>query len=230
MRIVSCFNTTEDDIREKWFNIFIGISLGKKYFTREHIAVFLLWALENTKEKVAVVIPDKIHAINYEVKNAYSKERALSVARRKGDEVEKAVLEIMKENKISKSQVFILRWEQIENESYVQMLAVFRRAFEENLKFRETVINIVKETPQIKGLDFTDSQYEKLAQYVIEELPLLISGVWVGGGMHFEVLPYPGFANIDYLAIDLQEGKSFPEITKGLQIKSKLKLIEAYAE
>jgi hypothetical protein len=32
------------------------------------------------------------------------------------------------------------------------------------------------------------------------------------------------------LNIDLQEGKNFPEITKKLNIKNKLKLIEAYAE
>ena len=229
MKITTCLNVDENDIRQKRFNIFIGISLGNKYFTREHIRNFLLWALENTKEKIAVLIPDKIHAINYEVKNDYSPERALAVARRKGDEVEELVADIVKEAKIPQSKIEIVRWEQIEDASYLKMLAIFRTAFKENQAFQRMVLNIVRETPHMQSFDFSDVQFEKLAQYVVEELPMLVSGVRVDG-LEYDVLPYPGFANIDYFAIDLQEGKSFPDITKKLELENKLKLVEAYAE
>jgi tRNA-dependent cyclodipeptide synthase len=229
MRITQYLNTTEEDIQARRFNIFIGISLGNKYFTPKHIRDYLLWAIENTKEKVAILIPDKIHAVNYEVKSGYSSERALAVARRKGDEVEKEVVKIIDELKIPGSKIQIVRWGGIENESHLNMLTIFQDAFRDDAAFRKIIINITKETPHISDLDFSDVQYEKLSQYVIDELPMLIGGIQKDG-VSYELLPYPGFANIDYLAIDLQEGKSFPGITKQLKIKNKLRFIEAYAE
>lgn len=229
MKIASCLNASRAEILSKKFNIFIGISLGNKYFTREHIREYLLWALEHTKEKIAVLIPDKIHAINYEVRNEYSADRAFSVTRRKGDEAEELVAEIIKGAEIPENKAEIVRWELIEDSLYLRMLNIFRAAFEENQAFRKAVIDTVKETLPYANFNFSDAQYEKLAQYVIEELPMLMSGIRIGG-VNYEVLPYPGFANIDYLAIDLQEGKSFPVITKKLNIQNKLKLIEAYAE
>jgi tRNA-dependent cyclodipeptide synthase len=228
MKIEQCFNITTEEIFQRKFNIFIGVSLGSKYFTPEHIRAYLLWAMENTKEKIAVLIPDKIHAINYQVKNEYSAERALAVARRKGDEVEVIVKKIMEDLKIPKSKLQIVRWEEIENESHLKMLAIFREAFQNNAAFRKAVISITKETPHIENLNLNDSQYEKLASYVIDELPLLMSG-FQKDSLTYDLLPYPGFANIDYFAIDLQNGKSFPEITKQLKIENILKLVEAYA-
>jgi len=229
MRITKCFNTNKEEIAEKQFNIFIGISLGNKYFTPQNIQAYIVWALENTKNKVAVLIPDKIHAINYEVKNDYSPERARSVAQRKGDKVKKIVLEIKNGLRIPESKLQIIRWEEIENESHLYMLKVFHNAFRENADFKEVIIKMVKETPHLSGLGFDDSQYAKLAQYVLDELPMLMSGIQKDN-VSYQLLPYPGFANIDYLAIDLQEGKSFPEITNGLNIKNKLRLVEAFVE
>jgi tRNA-dependent cyclodipeptide synthase len=168
MKIKKCLNTTKAEIQKKKFNICIGISLGNKYFTPKHIRAYILWALKNTKEKVAVLIPDKIHAINYEVKNGYSPTRATAVARRKGDEVEKIVEEIRKGLKIEKSRLHIVRWVQIQNASHMKMLHIFQNAFEDNMVFREAVINITKETPHIQKLNLSDSQYEKLSQYVVE--------------------------------------------------------------
>ena len=107
------------------------------------------------------------------------------------------------------------------------MVAILREEFEKNEKFRNIIIEIVKENIQSAELD--NSDYERLAVYPLEELPMLISGIEYGG-IRYELLPYPGISKIDHLAIDLQEGKGFPEITKRLSIKAKLGLIETYAE
>ena len=69
MKIKKIFNTTKKEIESKKFNIFIGISLGNKWFTKENLQEYLNWALENTKEKVLILIADKIHIINYNVRN-----------------------------------------------------------------------------------------------------------------------------------------------------------------
>lgn len=229
MRIGKFLNVTKEDLDSKVFNIFYGFSLGNKYFTPEHIRSYLVWAVENTKDKVAVLIPDKIQAVNYEVKNGYSPKRALSVALRKGIEVEERVLKVIEDLKIPESKICVVHWQDIENESYTLMHKVIYSAFEQNLRFRETVTRMVKETPYFNGLNLLESQYEKLAQYILDELPVLLEGITVEG-THYGLLPYPGFANLDYLALDLQEGTSFPEITNALQIKKKSGLVELYAE
>jgi len=65
MRIAAYLNTTKEEVIGKRFNIVLGLSLGNRYFTTEHIRSYLLWAIEKTKNKVAIIIPDKIQAINY---------------------------------------------------------------------------------------------------------------------------------------------------------------------
>lgn len=228
MRITTYLNTTESDLQSRKFNIFIGISLGNKYFSKENIKDYLLWALENTKEKVAILIPDKIHAVNYEVRSKYSKERAGNLAFREGEKVKAVVENIFSEIEPEKrALVNILKWESIETNEHKCMVDILHKEFENNKDFRNSILEIVKENIQSEKL--TDSDYEKLATYPLEELPMLVSGIEYDG-LVYDLLAYPGISKIDHLAIDLQEGKDFPEITKKLNVRAKLRLIEAYAE
>lgn len=229
MKIGQYLNTTEKEVQSKAFNIFFGFSLGNKYFTPEHIRSYIIWALENTKDKVVILIPDKIQAINYEVKSGYSPKRALAVALRKGAEIDEIAKKIIEELEIPESKIRILHWQDIEDASYIEKLDVITAAFEQNTKFRQTVIQMVKETPHLNSLNLLDSQYERLAQYIVDELPVLISGLDIGG-VQYDLFSYPGFANLDYLALDLQEGTSFPEITEQLDAPNKLRLIELYVD
>lgn len=228
MKIATYLNTTENDLQSRKFNIFIGVSLGNKYFSKENIKDYLLWALENTKEKVAVLIPDKIHSVNYEVRSKYSKERAENLAFREGEKIKDVVENILSEIEPEKrSFVNILKWQSIETGEHKSMVKILHEEFENNKEFRNLILEIVKENIQSEKL--TDSDYEKLATYPIEELPMLVSGIEYDG-LVYDLLPYPGISKIDHLAIDLQEGKNFPEITKKLGVGEKLRLIEAYAK
>jgi tRNA-dependent cyclodipeptide synthase len=229
MRIAAYLNTTEKDVSEKQFNIVLGLSLGNKYFTPEHIRSYLVWAIENTKDKVAVIIPDKIQAVNYEVKNGYSAKRAMDVAMRKGQELDVVVSDIIKNSNLPESKISTVHWKDLEDEHYLDTLKIIRDAFENNQKFRNAVIGMVRETPHIAGLGLQESDFVKLSQYIIDELPVLINGINMNGDW-YSLFPYPGFANLDFLALDLQEGKTFPELTSKLDIRNKLRLIEAYTE
>ena len=200
--------------------------MGNKYFSRESIKDYLLWALENTKEKVALLIPDKIHAVNYEVKSDYSKQRADKLAFREGEKVKKLCEEIIAEmSEENRVRVKILKWEDIETVEHKNMVAVLHREFEQNEDFKNLVVEIVKENIQNEQL--SESDYKKLATYPLEELPMLVNGIECEG-TRYDLLPYPGVSKIDRLALDLQEGKNFPEITKELNVKTKSGLIEAY--
>jgi|SRR3989344_1285314 len=226
MRIEAFLNINEHDFYSKKFNILIGISLGNKYFSEENIKNYLLWALENTKDKVAILIPDKIHSVNYEVKSRYSKGRAEKLALREGKKIKNFCENILSQINPEKwALVEILSWENIETDEHNNMAVVLREEFGKNKKFKNLIIEIVKESIQSTGL--TDFDYEKLSAYPLEELPILISGIEYRG-TRYNLLPYPGVSKIDHLAIDLQEGKNFPEITEKLNIKEKLGLVEVY--
>lgn len=228
MKIKKYLNTTSEEVKAKNSNIFIGISLGNKYFSKENIRDYLLWALENTKEKVAVLIPDKIHSVNYEVRSGYTKERALKTAVKKGEKIKEIIKNILNDlNPQKRDSVEILKWEDIETVEHKNSALILNKEFDKNEQFKNSVIEIVRENIQSEKL--TDFDYEKLASYPLEELPMLISGIEYKG-VKYDLLPYPGISKIDYLAIELQEGGTFPEITEKLQIGTKLKLIEAYIE
>ena len=228
MKISAYLNTTKEEVFAKKFNIFIGISLGNKDFSDETIREYLQWSFQNTKKEILILIPDKIHAINYEVKNRYSNERAMKVAIREGEKVRERVENILKElDLFEKPFVKIISWKDIETEDHIKNVEILRHEFKLNSDFHSLIIEIVKEAVLLSRL--TDSEYERLADYVLEELPLLITGTNYNGVL-YELQLYPGISSIDYLTIDLQKRLRFPELATKLNINSERKHIEAYAK
>jgi tRNA-dependent cyclodipeptide synthase len=163
------------------------------------------------------------------VKNGYNAKRALAVAMRKGEELEAVVRNIVTESAIPESKVHILHWSDLEDEHYLDSLRIVNAAFEQDQKFRDAVVEMVRETPHIQNLGLSESDFVKLAKYILDELPFLMNGVHFDGEW-YTLCPYPGFAKLDYLALDLQEGKTFPELTAKLDIRNTLHLIEAYVD
>lgn len=231
MRIASCLNTTIEDIKAKKFNIFLGISLGNKYFTeKENTREFISWALDNSKNDVVVLIPDKIHMVNYEVRSGYSQEKANRTVLRKSKEIKKLIEEIITTlSEAEKNRVAVLTWENIENDSdYQNRRNILRRAFKENPEFHKRVIEATKDSVNSNILNLDENDYEKLASYPLDELPVLIAGFQYND-RRYNLIPYPGTSKIDYLTIDLQNGTSFPEISKELNTQEKVAIVEAYA-
>jgi tRNA-dependent cyclodipeptide synthase len=223
MRINTYFNVTKEEIKQKKFNVVIGISIGNKYFTKNNVCEYILWAIKNTKEKVAIIIPDKIHALNYEIRSGYKKERAQRKAIREGEKIEKMVDEILSEiPKEYHAVCKILKWEDIETDEHKRMVSVLYDAFANNPKFKHEILEIVKE--YIESSKLTNSDYEKLASYILEELPMLIGGI-EHGGVVYNLLIYPGLSKIDHLKIGLQEGSLYPEISKKLNLKTEMRFI-----
>ena len=118
MKILNYFNTTKEEVEAKKFNIIIGISLGNKYFSnKENVKEFILWALENSVNDVVVLIPDKIHTINYEIRSGYSKEKAERATHKKSADTKKMVEEMTATlSEKDRARIAILTWEDIEND------------------------------------------------------------------------------------------------------------------
>ncbi len=231
MIIKSYLNCTEQDVKSKKFNIFVGISLGNKYFSKENIRKYVLWALENTKEDVLVLIADANNAINYEVLNAYNPERALQVALRKGDETEESIKKIVRGLPKKKHLlVKIGRWKDARKSKYYKdKIKIFLNEFQENKAFHDFIIKIVQENLGSKAKTMDLRKLEKLSLYVLDELPIFLNGVEFEE-KRYNLHPYPGISDLDDLLMGLQDSVLFPEIAKMLKIKHKIAVVEAYVE
>jgi len=231
MKIKTYLNCTKQEIQSKKFNIFVGISLGNKYFSKENVKKYLLWALENTKDDVLILIADKNHAINYEVLNGYNSERALQVALRKGIETEESIKKIVRGLPKEKHHLIkICKWENARKSNYYKdKIKIFLNEFKENNKFHDFIIKIVQENLGNKADNLNNEQLDKLALYILDELPILLNGVEFEGKI-YDLHPYPGLSCLDDLLMDLQNGKMFPKLTKMLEIENKIAEVEAYVE
>ncbi|MBI4160067.1 tRNA-dependent cyclodipeptide synthase, partial [Candidatus Wolfebacteria bacterium] len=178
-----------------------------------------------------VLIPDKIHVVNYEARNSYSKERAERAMYRKSDETKKMVEEIISSfNEKRRERVAVLTWKDIENDNdYQNRKNILYREFGNNSEFHKRIIEATKESASQNVLKLENGDYEKLASYPLDELPVLIAGFQYNG-RRYNLIPYPGISKIDHLTIDLQSGTSFPEISKELNIQEKVAIVEAYAK
>ena len=232
MRISNYFNTTKEEVKTKRFNIWVGVSLGNKYFSnKENTKAFISWALENSTNDVVVLIPDKIHAVNYEVRSGYSKERAERVVNRKSDEIKKMIEEILATfDENDRKRVSILTWKDIENDTdYQNRKNILYREFKNNPEFHKRIVEATTESVNQNILKLENGDYEKLASYPLDELPVLIAG-FQHNGLRYDLIPYPGVSKIDHLTIDLQNGTCFPEISKELNVQEKVAIIEVYAK
>ena len=231
MKIKKLLNITKEGFETKRFNIFIGISLGNKYFSKKNITEYLIWAIKNTRDKVALLIADKINAINYEVRRGYSKKRALNVALKKGEEIERSAKKMLNALGLEKkNKVYILRWKNIENKKeYLREKKIIEGFYKTDDGFREEIIKIVKENVNNKIIKLKGGDYEKLVKYPLSELPIFIKGFKHKGTL-FNLTAYPGIGRIDYLAKDIQDGKRFIGLKKKLNPKNKCIIAEVYAD
>jgi len=60
---------SEKKVKSKKFNIYLGISLHNKWFTKNNMKESILWGLKHTKKRFGLVIADTLQAINYENKD-----------------------------------------------------------------------------------------------------------------------------------------------------------------
>jgi tRNA-dependent cyclodipeptide synthase len=236
MRIENYLNTTKEEVENKKHNIWIGVSLGNGYFNQENIKQYILWSLEYTKESVLVLIADHIQSINIEVLDGKTPEgaerRALKLGERKYQEI-LTVINSLPEDK--RKLVDLVRWNDLveKDEHYQNALQLVREEFKTNQIFHDHIIRTVVEgrkdrESRITKLD--ESQLDKLAEYVLQELPYLAGGVMGREGVHYTLFPYPGLNELDELAIGLNNQTVYPELAKKLNINNKIAEVEAYVE
>jgi tRNA-dependent cyclodipeptide synthase len=234
MRIANYLNVTEKEIQNKQHNIWIGISLGNKYFTKENIREYILWAIDNTKDEVLVVIADALHAINLEVLDHRSPDRAFKKAVRIGDEKNKEIQEIidtLPENK--KNKVRVVRWKDILNhESYKRNLELIKNEYKTNPDFRALILEITKSGRSDRAeriSKMNNTELDRLVDYVLHELPPFVDGVQgYDQDLIYTVIPYPGLNKLNELAVGLSNKTLFLDLAQKLNLTHSIGIIEAY--
>lgn len=236
MRIEKYLNTDANEVSRNTFNIWLGISLGNKYFTQSHIKAYIQWALQYTKERVLVVIGDALHAPNLEVLDNKTPEAALRKVLKVGDQKFAEVSEILSElPNDQRGRVNVVRWKDIlDTNTYQQNLAIINAEYQSNSNFREYIRKIVKNGRQDRAERLnrlTEQELDRLCDYVLSEIPHFVNGVQgYGDNIVYTLLPYPGLNKLDELFVALHNKTLFPEVSKKLNITNKIAILEAYVE
>jgi len=216
MKIQKIFNTTISEINSKKFNIFIGISLGNKWFTKENFQEYLNWALEHTKDKVLFWIGDKIQAINYNVRNKnhskYNNNRALKNGLKIREMLKDLISELPREKQ---NKIKILRWEEYEeyDEFCKKYTSIIYNEFKKNPKFQKEILQLIKKL--ITDRKFSDEEYLELSKYLLEEFVGSYSGINYELN-YYGMYLYPQESLLHHFIEKLQQGKIFPELNKKL--------------
>src|SRR3989344_1651904 len=172
---------TEEEVKSKKFNIYMGISLNNKWFTKRNIKEYILWGLKNTKKKFCVVIADAIQSINYNVRDNYSEKTATEKALKEGDKFLKVINELLDElPKEKRKLIDIIRWADIENDTNHKItFPIFLKEFKTNILFKEEIKNIIRDfisKLNRPNINFSEEKIEKLSLYILKELPELSDG------------------------------------------------------
>jgi len=216
MKIQKIFNTTISEINSKKFNIFIGISLGNKWFTKENFQEYLNWALEHTKDKVLFWIGDKIQAINYNVRNKnhskYNNNRALKNGLKIREMLKDLISELPREKQ---NKIKILRWGEYEeyDEFCKKYTSIIYNEFKKNPKFQKEILQLIKKL--ITDRKFSDEEYLELSKYLLEEFVGSYSGINYELN-YYGMYLYPQESLLHHFIEKLQQGKIFPELNKKL--------------
>jgi len=222
MKIKEVFNSTKEEIENKMFNIFIAFCLGNKFFLKgnlineENIKDYLKLALKDTKEKVILLIADKIQATNYNVRNnntkSYNYRRVFRDGKKIKEQLENFVDKYFSDKK---ERIKIIQWEEYENQDLFckETTRIIYKKFNEDKIFREEVFKRVKET--MTDRYFTDKQYWEMCNYILDEFSVVYSGL-VFEKMYYGLFFYPKMDSIAYFIEDVKKGKLFPELTKKL--------------
>lgn len=231
MKIVNYRNTTESNVLTKRHNIWLGISLGNKYFTQEHLEDYIRSSLDLVKEKMLIIIADEIQAINYEVFEEIKLETARIKAERNGKKVLDALTSIVSElSEEQQQKVSIIKWADISTTpEYQERLKLFSREFELNIDFRNKLIEIVRLNMGDRLEQLSSEQIRKLATYVLQELPIFMGPIHYEG-TSYDLHIYPGLSLMDDFILDLQESQAFPELMRQISLETKLAIAEVYAE
>lgn len=222
------FNGSLDDVTSNQNNIYIGVSVSLKPYSQSLAAQYLRFALNNTKDKVAVLFADDIAAINYKWVDGFSWNKSFKEARKIGDIRFRQYQELV--DKLSQSEqekVNLVRWRDIANQSLEKIQIVADEA-NRDFNLREALQRPIRVYLENRRRTINDKRLKELSKYVLSELPLLLDGIQYQG-VDYKTLFYPtyGDTTLSSFLTDVQQGRIFPKLKERLGLKGDHILIDS---
>jgi tRNA-dependent cyclodipeptide synthase len=205
------------DLDNKKYTIGVGISLGNKWFSVESILSLVNWALQYSKDKVVIYVADEIHAINLEVRNKISYEKALEKANRQGDKVLKDVKSKIETELPAEmiDRIEYVKWQEITDKKYKQKVNYLNSLYNQKTEFKDFIFSLVKDVTSREERIFSEAEINRLGEYVIEELPEIINRVPMKG-IICDAYIYPFDGKLTQITEEIQNGDKFSEIKENI--------------
>ena len=226
------FNSSDEEIKSKKFNVFVGISVGVKPLDENMAKEYISWALQNSKEDIIILIADEIAKYNYIVFSSYNENKSLKRAYRDGDE-HKEIFEsaISKFFKDESKRIKIIHWKDILSEEYNQAKEVIEIFYEQNKDFQNKINYFLRKYTERRNKELSEEKLKILSKYIISELPTLLSGINFEN-KHYDLLLYPTYVHsgLSELSTNIFKGIEFSELKEKLNLVKKTVLVEAYID
>ncbi len=223
------YNSTEKELSEKKNPVFIGISVGIKPMSFDIATSYLNWAEKHSSTTVQILIADEIAKYNYLAFSHSTKPGALSRAIRDGDQYygffEKTISNLGKSGKFN-----IIRWNDIQNNYFSNTLKEVQVEFETNPIFKDDIVSILNKYIKRRKKPVSEEKKILLCQYLLEELPTLLDGIYVGD-TNYSLILYPTYnqSGMSGLVSDIQNKRKHVGLSERLNLKKTI-MVEALIE
>ncbi len=144
---------------------------------------------------------------------------------------DKAIRALSKEENDSSyiSDVHVVFWGDIKNEGYNHLREILEKEYKINKKFKEKILYFVNKYVEFREAEVSEGDKDKLAGYIISELPTLLGGVLWNNTLYDLVL-YPTYVDsgMSQFVLDIRGGKYFD--SSKLLLRQLNTLVEDYLE
>ena len=227
MQIKETLGVSKESILNKEHNLWVGVSFGNKWFTKENLEELLRFGLNNTKSSLLVWVPGRLHATNLRYFDNLSRSQSLKKAFEIGDEKAKEVEEIIA-NLPSDDQkkVLIASYDEVLTPKFLKQKEVLMREFAEQGDFYREVIEISEEMLSQRDRTVSKDRAESVALYVLQELPAFIDGLSKAGtDTVYNVVLYPGLGKTDELVVKILNDKTLAGLRNKLKIENNIGIV-----
>lgn len=229
------FHVTQEEINKKLFNVFVGISLGNKLLTPELAEKYVKWAHTNTRDNAVILVADDIDTVNWMVFRGLGRKEAEEKVRQKGYGMkgmfDKAIRNLARQENDPTyiANVHIIFWSDIKNKGYDHLKEILAEEYKTNTEFREQVLYFVDKYIELRDVEIPTEDKDRLADYIINELPTLLGGIYWNDTLYNLVL-YPTYvgSGMSQFVLDIRGGKYFD--SSKLQLRQLCVLVEDYLQ
>ena len=228
MRIEQYHLTNQEELATNKWNMYLGLSLGNRKFSKKAIASYIHSSLEYTRSSLLLLIPDAIHAHNIQVRKGIVYQDALGIADQRGKEFRKVIESVLTQEQLQDDpRIKIAHWNDIEDAEYLRVHEILSHIYKTHISFYLAIQDIVKATVPVWG--YSSQQRDTLGRYVVAELPTMLDGVRYNGEL-YNLYPYPGDTAVNRLVVAMRQGERFQDIMERLDVKNAVASLEAYPE